>query len=125
MSNNGTKPEPFSYNATVVKVVDGDTIDALIDVGFSIMTKKRIRFRGINTPESRTRDKEEKIRGLAAKERVDQLLSENDNKFVLKSYGVGKYGRCLGELFVDAHEESINQVLINEGHATEYWGGKR
>ena len=125
MSNNGTKPEPFSYNATVVKIIDGDTVDALIDVGFSIMTKKRIRFRGINTPESRTRDKEEKIRGLAAKDRVVQLLSENDNKFILKSYGVGKYGRCLGELFVDAHEESINQVLINEGHATEYWGGKR
>ena len=125
MSNNGTKPEPFSYNATVVKIIDGDTVDALIDVGFSIMTKKRIRFRGINTPESRTRDMDEKVKGLAAKERVDQLLSENDNKFILKSYGVGKYGRCLGELFVDAHEESINQVLINEGHATEYWGGKR
>ena len=125
MSDNGTKPEPFSYNATVVKIVDGDTVDALIDVGFSIMTKKRIRFRGINTPESRTRDVEEKIKGLAAKDRVVQLLSENDNKFILKSYGVGKYGRCLGELFVDAHEESINQVLINEGHATEYWGGKR
>ena len=125
MSNNGTKPEPFSYNATVVKIIDGDTVDALIDVGFSIMTKKRIRFRGINTPESRTRDVEEKIKGLAAKDRVVQLLSENDNKFILKSYGVGKYGRCLGELFVDAHEESINQVLINEGHATEYWGGKR
>ena len=123
--NNGTKPEPFSYNATVVKIIDGDTVDALVDVGFSIMTKKRIRFRGINTPESRTRDKEEKVRGLAAKDRVVELLSENDNKFVLKSYGVGKYGRCLGELFVDTHEESINQVLINEGHAVEYWGGKR
>ena len=122
MSN---KPEPFSYNATVVKIIDGDTVDALVDVGFSIMTKKRIRFRGINTPESRTRDKEEKIRGLAAKDRVVELLSENDNKFVLKSHGVGKYGRCLGELFVDGHEESINQVLVNEGHAVEYWGGKR
>ena len=122
MSN---KPEPFSYNATIVKIIDGDTVDALIDVGFSIMTKKRIRFRGINTPESRTRDKEEKVRGLAAKDRVVELLSENDNKFVLKSYGVGKYGRCLGELFVEGHEESVNQVLINEGHAVEYWGGKR
>ena len=123
--NNGTKPEPFSYNATVVKIIDGDTVDALVDVGFSIMTKKRIRFLGINTPESRTRDKEEKVRGLAAKDRVVELLSENDNKFVLKSHGVGKYGRCLGELFVDGHEESINQVLVNEGHAVEYWGGKR
>tara|TARA_Y100000310_G_scaffold342092_1_gene443742 strand:+ start:2232 stop:2600 length:369 start_codon:yes stop_codon:yes gene_type:complete len=122
MSN---KPEPFSYNATIVKIIDGDTVDALVDVGFSIMTKKRIRFRGINTPESRTRDKEEKVRGLAAKDRVVELLSENDNKFVLKSYGVGKYGRCLGELFVEGHEESVNQVLINEGHAVEYWGGKR
>ena len=119
------KPEPFSYNATAVKIIDGDTVDALVDVGFSIMTKKRIRFRGINTPESRTRDKEEKVRGLAAKDRVVELLSENDNKFILKSYGVGKYGRCLGELFVDGHEESINQVLVNEGHAVEYWGGKR
>ena len=120
------KPEPFSYNATVVKIIDGDTVDALVDVGFSIMTKKRIRFLGINTPESRTRDKEEKVRGLAAKDRVVELLSENDNKFVIiKSHGVGKYGRCLGELFVDGHEESINQVLVNEGHAVEYWGGKR
>ena len=119
------KPEPFSYNATAVKIIDGDTVDALVDVGFSIMTKKRIRFSGINTPESRTRDKEEKVRGLAAKDRVIELLSENDNKFVLKSHGVGKYGRCLGELFVDGHEESINQVLVNEGHAVEYWGGKR
>ena len=119
------KPEPFSYNATVVKIIDGDTVDALVDVGFSIMTKKRIRFLGINTPESRTRDKEEKVRGLAAKDRVVELLSENDNKFILKSYGVGKYGRCLGELFVEGHEESINQVLVNEGHAVEYWGGKR
>ena len=62
---------------------------------------------------------------MAAKDRVVELLSENDNKFVLKSHGVGKYGRCLGELFVDGHEESINQVLVNEGHAVEYWGGKR
>ena len=113
------------------RVIDGDTIDANIDLGFDISVKKRIRFKGINTPESRTRDLEEKARGLAAKDRVKQLL-EGTKTIQLKSHGVGKYGRCLGELHIDVVDgkekitlESVNELLIKEGHAVEYHGGKR
>ena len=102
-------------------------LDRVIDVS----VKKRIRFMGINTPESRTRDLEEKARGLAAKDRVKQLL-EGCSNIKLNSHGVGKYGRCLGELFIDTVDgkecltlESINELLIKEGHAVEYHGGKR
>ena len=115
----------FVYQAELIRVIDGDTIDAMVDLGFSTWKKVRIRFQGINAPESRTRDKEEKKRGLAAKDRVIEILSENDNKFQLKSHGLGKYGRGLGELFVESLPESINKTLIKEGHGVEYFGGKR
>ena len=116
----------FEYNAVVDRVVDGDTVDATIDLGFDTWKKTRIRFYGINAPESRTRDLEEKKKGLAAKERLIEILKANDNKFVLKSHGVGKYGRCLGELYVETLGEiSVQQTLINEGHGVAYFGGKR
>ena len=116
----------FRYNAILDRVIDGDTVDATIDLGFDTWKKTRIRFYGINTPESRTRDLEEKKRGLAAKDRLIEILKANDNKFVLQSYGVGKYGRCLGELFVKTLGEiSVQQTLINEGHGVAYFGGKR
>lgn len=123
----------YTYNAKVVKVVDGDTIDALVDLGFDTWKQVRIRMHGMNAPESRTRDLEEKARGLAAKARLKEILKENKNKFILVSHGVGKYGRCLGEIFVEntfndnpnLPEISVNRVLINEGHAKEYYGGKR
>ena len=116
----------FEYNAVLDRVVDGDTVDATIDLGFDTWKKTRIRFYGINTPESRTRDLEEKKRGLAAKHRLIEILKANDNKFVLKSHGVGKYGRCLGELFVESlGETSVQETLINEGHGVAYFGGKR
>ena len=121
----------YTYKISVLKVVDGDTIDAEIDLGFDVKVKKRVRFMGVNAPESRTRDLEEKARGLAAKDRVKQLL-EGCKNITLKSHGVGKFGRCLGELhldIVDGQEKltlvSLNELLINEGHATEYHGGKR
>ena len=121
----------YNYKISPLKVIDGDTIDAEIDLGFDIKTKKRIRFMGINTPESRTRDLEEKARGLAAKDRVKQLLDGCKN-ITLHSHGVGKFGRCLGEIMldmVDGQEKltlvSLNELLINEGHAVEYHGGKR
>ena len=121
----------YEYKIKLDRVIDGDTIDANIDLGFDVSVKKRIRFLGINTPESRTRDLEEKARGLAAKDRVKQLL-EGTNTITLKSHGVGKYGRCLGELLIDVVDgqekltlESINELLIKEGHAVEYHGGKR
>ena len=121
----------YIYNIELLKVVDGDTIDAKIDLGFDVSVKKRVRFLGVNAPESRTRDLEEKAKGLAAKDRVKQLL-EGANIIQLQSHGVGKYGRCLGELHIDVVDgqekvtlESVNKLLIKEGHAVEYHGGKR
>lgn len=115
----------FEYNATVVKVVDGDTIDAMVDLGFGTWKKVRIRMHGINAPESRTRDLEEKKKGLAAKARLIEMLEENENHFILISHGVGKFGRCLGEIYIKGHNTSLNKQLISEGHGTEYFGGKR
>ena len=121
----------YTYKMSPLKVVDGDTIDAEIDLGFDIKVKKRVRFMGINAPESRTKDLEEKARGLAAKDRVKALLDGCKN-ITLKSHGIGKFGRCLGELHldtVDGQEKltlvNLNELLINEGHATKYDGGKR
>ena len=111
------------YEAKITKVVDGDTVDALINLGFNVIIRQRVRLYGINTPESRTTDLEEKARGLAAKERLEELLQETDNRVILKSYGVGKFGRCLGELL--SNGRSINQLLVEEGHAVAYYGGKR
>ena len=93
------KPASFEYNGTLVKVLDGDTIDCYIDLGFDIKIKKRIRYMGIDTWESRTRDLEEKAKGLKAKARNKELLQEG--VFKLKSFGTGKFGRVLGEIFVD------------------------
>ena len=121
----------YNYKISPVRVIDGDTIDAEIDLGFDVKIKKRIRFMGINTPESRTRDLEEKARGLAAKDRLKAIL-EGTKEIQLCSHGIGKYGRCLGEIMldmVDGSEKltlvSLNELLIKEGHAVEYHGGKR
>ena len=123
--------DKYIYRAKLDRVVDGDTIDAMIDVGFDIWVKKRIRYKGIDTWESRTRDLDEKKKGLAAKERNKELLEKVSSKsgyFRLKSYGVGKYGRVLGELFIleeEGKQICINEQLINEGHAYIYDGGKK
>ena len=123
--------EKYIYRGKLERVVDGDTIDALIDVGFDIWIKKRIRYSGIDTWESRTRNLEEKAKGLEAKARNKELLLEVSSKsgyFRLKSYGVGKYGRVLGEIFIEDSEGkqyNINETLISEGHAYVYEGGKK
>ena len=120
------KMDKHIYSAKLQRVVDGATCDALIDLGFDTWVKKRIRFKGVDTWESRTRNKEEKVKGLAAKAYTKDLLENSDEgKFVLKSYGVGKYGRVLAELFVKGHEQSLNQLLIENGHAYKYEGGKK
>mgnify|MGYP003642500662 CR=1 FL=1 len=111
----------YTYKAKLDRVVDGDTIDANIELGFDITIHKRIRLAGIDTPESRTRDLEEKARGLASKDRLVELLG--DGKFVLESKEVGKYGRVLGTLHID--DVNINETLVEEGFAVEYWGGKK
>ena len=113
----------YIYNAKCIKVVDGDTIDAQIDLGFDTHKVIRIRLVGINAPESRTRDLEEKTRGLAAKQFVIDILKKHHNNFILHSQGVGKYGRCLGEIFLG--DVKLNELLITEGHAIAYNGGKR
>jgi len=123
--------DKYIYRAKLDRVVDGDTIDAMIDVGFDIWVKKRIRYMGIDTWESRTRDLDEKKKGLAAKARNIELLKEISAKsgyFRLKSHGVGKYGRVLGEIFIqdiDGNSMCVNEQLKIEGHAYEYFGGKK
>ena len=123
--------DKYIYRGKLERVVDGDTIDALIDVGFDIWIKKRIRYSGIDTWESRTRNLEEKAKGLEAKARNKELLMEVSSKpgyFRLKSFGVGKYGRVLGEIYIEDKEGkqyNINETLISEGHAYIYEGGKK
>ena len=115
----------YEYNAKLVRVVDGDTVDAMIDLGMTVWIKKRIRFHGVDTWESRTRNKAEKKKGLKAKARTKELLNDDGGKFRVKSMGIGKYGRVLGVLQVECHEKPVNQMLIYEGHAYTYHGGKK
>ena len=130
-NNKQIKMEKYNYKAKLVKVVDGDTIDAMIDVGFDIWIKKRIRYKGIDTWESRTRDLDEKKKGLAAKARNKELLESVSNKsgyFRIKSYGTGKYGRVLADIYIQDSDHNhiwVNKQLITEGHAYKYEGGKK
>ena len=123
--------EKYIYRAKLDRVVDGDTVDALIDVGFNIWFKKRIRFKGVDTWESRTRNLEEKALGLKAKARTKELLEKVSSKsgyFRIKSYGLGKYGRVIADVFIedkDGKQWNVNQTLISEGHAYVYDGGKK
>ena len=111
----------YIYRVKVTRVIDGDTIDVEIDLGFDLKLNKRVRLHGINTPEIRTRDKKEKARGYAAKERLQEILQANDNIVYLQSVDKGKYGRCVGVLFEqDFLDESINDRLLSEGHAVKY-----
>ena len=134
------------YEAELIKVLDGDTIDCYIDLGFNLKVKTRIRYLGLAPWARRTRDLDEKKKGLAAKARNKELLEAGN--FKLKSFGTGKFGRVLGEIFVspeyvgDYINEciaspdsgidlsadgwvSVNDVLIEEGHAYDYHGGKK
>ena len=122
----------YNYNATCIRVVDGDTIDAEIDLGFDIKVTKRIRLGGINAPESRTRNKVEKKLGLAAKERLIEIMDGAANCFELESTELGKFGRVIGRLHIDKiagkdviTKVCVNDCLVKEGHAVEYDGGKR
>ena len=114
----------YEYRATIRRVVDGDTVDVTLDLGFNILYNSRIRLLGIDTPESRTRDLEEKARGLAAKDRVKELCPVGSS-VTLKTTkdGRGKFGRILGEIFVG--DINVNQQLVSEGHAVVYFGGKK
>jgi len=119
----------YEYKAKITRVVDGDTVDALIDCGFSVFRQERIRLYGINTPECRTRDLKEKKRGLAAKARLKELIKEGKNKVIVQTEidKKGKFGRLLGKLYnEDVNiDKTYNEILLAEGHAVEYFGGKK
>ena len=122
----GKQVKKHGYSCKLGRVVDGDTCDAMIDLGFDVWVKSRIRFYGVDTWESRTRELEEKAKGLEAKAYVKDLLENSDEgKFSIISHGRGKYGRVLGEIFVKGHEKSVNELLKENGHAYEYHGEKK
>ena len=122
------------YNFRVVKidrVVDGDTIDVTIDLGFDLYKKERVRIAGVDTPEKRTRDLEEKELGIDAtnwlKEKLESTLSGDDQLFIRTELvgGTGKYGRLLGWCYIGDSELSLNEQMITEGYAWEYDGGTK
>lgn len=116
----------YEYRCKLVKVIDGDTVDVDIDLGFGVWLKKqRIRLYGVDTPESRTRDLEEKKYGLAAKEYVKKFL--DDKWLILKTEtydAEGKFGRILGSLYrtTNYSDMSVNEYLIEKYHAVPYYG---
>jgi micrococcal nuclease len=112
------------YVKNVSKVVDGDTIDVVIDLGFDISFSSRVRLAGIDTPESRTTNKEEKVLGLEVKKKLSELIA-NAKTVVIRTEKMDsseKYGRILGWLYLDGSEVSVNHALIAGGYAWEYMG---
>ena len=118
----------YEYKATVVKIIDGDTVDVDIDLGFGIVLKdERVRIMGIDTPESRTSDKVEDVFGEAAKARVGQLMGEtailktqiNKNGEDMK----GKFGRVLGDFIIVG--KPVTEIMCKSGHAVPYFGGAK
>lgn len=107
----------YTYYIEVVRVLDGDTIDARIDLGFNTWVRRRICLMGIDSPEARTRDDDEKARDFVCKERVEELLRAYDNKAELISHGIGKCGRVLGLVKTKGSSAYINDILVSEGLA--------
>ena len=119
----------YEYRAKVVKVVDGDTVDVDIDLGFGVWLKdERVRIMGIDTPESRTSDKTEKVFGLAAKARLKELLGKQTILKTQVGKGgedmKGKFGRILGD-FIGTDGRLVTEVMIEEGHCVPYFGGSK
>lgn len=110
--------ELYFYNAVVDKVVDGDTLDVTIDLGFNIWIKERLRLYGINCPETRTKDSAEKERGLKAKKYVMNHIKATGGEIQIQSFGKGKYGRVLAEVW--AGKNNINELLVANNHAEVY-----
>ena len=120
----------FEYFCKVTRVVDGDTIDVEVDLGFDIIHRARVRMMGIDTPESRTRNKAEKVLGLASKARLKELLTNRRVRLETSKEGKGKFGRILATVWTSdkkGGEEyvNINEKLIEEGHARPYFGGSK
>jgi micrococcal nuclease len=120
--------DPYVYRIkSITKVVDGDTIDADIDLGFDISLTKRIRLAGIDSPESRTTNLKEKALGLESKEWLKKSL-EGAKDIIIKTEkpdSTEKYGRIIGHLFINGQETSLNNQMIDEGYALAYEGGKK
>ena len=117
----------YEYKCKIIRVVDGDTVDVDIDLGFGIvLTDERVRVMGIDTPESRTSDKVEDIFGEAAKARVKELLGKGDYAILKTEVNKdgedmkGKFGRILGDFMID--DKRLSEILIEEGHAVKYYG---
>jgi micrococcal nuclease len=122
------------YDVKVIKVVDGDTVDVDIDLGFGVtLTDERVRIMGIDTPESRTRDKVEDLFGEAAKARLKELMEDGGKLITTENRKgedmKGKFGRILGDFKVERFEngepELVTDILIEEGHAVAYFGGSK
>ena len=122
----------YNFRVTkIVKVLDGDTIDVLIDLGFDLYKKERVRIAGVDTPEKRTRNLEEKELGIDAtnwlKKELEDVLAGDDELIVRTELhgGVGKYGRLLGWLYVGDEQVSLNEQMITQGYAHAYDGGTK
>ena len=118
----------FDYMVKVRRVVDGDTIDVSVDLAFDIWHNARVRMMGIDTPESRTRNLEEKALGLASKARLKELLKGKKVRLECSKEGTGKVGRILADVHTidqEGNDINVNNQLIAEGHARPYYGGKK
>jgi len=122
----------YNFRVTEInRVLDGDTIDVTIDLGFDLYKKERVRVAGVDTPEKRTRDKEEKVLGIDATNWLKNKLEEaikGDDELTIRTElkgGVGKYGRLLGWLYIGDDALSLNEKMIDEGYAWAYDGGTK
>ena len=110
----------YEYNCKVKRVVDGDTVDVVIDLGFDIHFATRVRLYGMDTPESRTRNKDEKVRGYMSKDFLEEWMEKDDVIIRTRRDKKGKFGRVLGEMIVRG--ENVNKLMIKECLAVEYYG---
>ena len=123
----------YNFRVTkIVKVLDGDTIDVLIDLGFDLFKKERVRIAGVDTPEKRTRDLEEKALGIDAtnwlKKKLEDTIAGDGDELTIRTElvgGTGKYGRLLGWLYINEDLISLNEQMITEGYAWAYEGGTK
>lgn len=108
----------YEYNAQVIRVIDGDTFEVKIDLGFHISIVEKIRLYGVDTPEIRTRSKSEKEKGLEAKKFVEDVFNNSSTNLKIKSYGRDKYGRILADFII--HDKLLSQLLLENNMAVEY-----
>ena len=123
----------YNFRVTEInRVLDGDTIDVTIDLGFVLIKKERVRIAGVDTPEKRTRDLEEKALGIDAtewlKKKLEDTIAGDGDELTIRTElvgGMGKYGRLLGWLYINEETVSLNEQMIEEGYAWEYDGGTK